>query len=136
MRGANMKNYIALFEENGKDGYGVVFPDFPGCISAGRTYEEAIRMAHEALSLHAEGEKKLPKPRTLGQIKKTWADWEEWEKDGNFVVGYVSLFPFTMKKKRINIVLNEGLLAHIDVVTKNRSEFITKAVEKVLGVGN
>ena len=129
-----MKNYIALFEENGKGGYGVVFPDFPGCISAGSTYQEAVRMAHEALSLHTEEEKRLPKPRTLEQIKKTWKDWQEWEKDGNFVVGYVSLLPFTMKNKRVNIVLNERLLAHIDAVAKNRSEFITKAVEKVLGL--
>ena len=129
-----MKNYIALFEENKKGGYGVVFPDFPGCISAGNTYEEALRMAHEALSSHTEGEKKIPKPRTLEQIKKTWEDWKEWEKDGNFVVGYVTLLPFTMKNKRVNIVLNEGLLTRIDTIAKNRSEFITKAVEKVLGV--
>ena len=129
-----MKNYIALFEENGKGGYGVVFPDFPGCISAGSTFDEAVRMAHEALSLHTEGEKKLPKPRTLEQIKRTWEDWKEWEKDGNFVVVNIGLLPFTMKNKRVNIVLNEGLLARIDAVAKNRSEFITKAVEKVLGL--
>jgi len=129
-----MKNYIALFEENGKGGYGVVFPDFPGCISAGNTFEEAVRMAHEALSLHTEEEKKLPKPRTLEQIKKTWEDWKEWEKDGNFIVVNISLLPFTMKNKRVNIVLNEGLLTRIDSVAKNRSEFITKAVEKALGL--
>ena len=128
-----MKNYIALFEENGKGGYGVVFPDFPGCISAGKTFEEAVCMApHEALSLHTEIEKKIPKPHTLEQIKETWEDWKEWEKDGNFVVVNISLLPFTMKNKRVNIVLNEGLLARIDAVAKNRSEFITKAVEKAL----
>ena len=127
-----MKNYIALFEENGKGGYGVVFPDFPGCISAGNTFEEAVRMAHEALSLHTETEERLPKPRTLEQIKKTWDDWQEWERDGNFVVVNISLLPFTMKNKRVNIVLNEGLLARIDAVAKNRSEFIKKAVEKAL----
>ena len=43
-------------------------------------------MAHEALSSHTEGEKKIPKPRTLEQIRKTWEDWKEWEKYGNFKV--------------------------------------------------
>jgi predicted RNase H-like HicB family nuclease len=48
-------SYIALLrKENGSD-YGVEFPDFPGCVSAGRTLEEARRAAHEALELHLEG---------------------------------------------------------------------------------
>jgi metal-responsive CopG/Arc/MetJ family transcriptional regulator len=41
-----------------------------------------------------------------------------------------------MRNKRVNIVLNERLLARIDAVAKNRSEFITKAIEKVLGANN
>ena len=35
--------------------YGVVFPDFMGCVSAGETLDEASAMAHEALQLHVEG---------------------------------------------------------------------------------
>jgi predicted RNase H-like HicB family nuclease len=33
---------------------GVSFPDFPGCITAGRTLDEAKDMALEALSGHIE----------------------------------------------------------------------------------
>ena len=121
-----MRRYIALFEyEEGKSGYSIVFPDVPGCYSAGDTYEEAFEMAHEALAFHLEDEEEIPTPRTLEQIKKEWEDWNEWEKDGNFVIGFVSLHPE-------NIVFDERLLDRIDAITKNRSEFITQAVEKVL----
>lgn len=36
-------------------GYGVVFPDLPGCVSFGSDYDTAISGAEEALSLHLEG---------------------------------------------------------------------------------
>ncbi len=32
--------------------WGVIFPDFPGCVSAGDTIDEALTMAMEALALH------------------------------------------------------------------------------------
>ena len=40
----------------GRDGnFGVVFPDFIGCVSAGDTLVEVTAMAHEALQLHVDG---------------------------------------------------------------------------------
>ena len=48
-------DYIAyLYKERDSD-FGVSFPDFPGCVTAGRTLEEGRRMAAEALALHIEG---------------------------------------------------------------------------------
>jgi predicted RNase H-like HicB family nuclease len=35
--------------------FGVSFPDFPGCITAGATLDEAVALAHEALALHLDG---------------------------------------------------------------------------------
>jgi len=134
-----MQKYIALFEEvKGKESYGVVFPDFPGCISAGDTFEEAMQMAHEALAGHvnllkAEGGK-IPAPRTLDQIKNTWEDWKEWEDNYDFVVGYVTLLPLKTSAKRVNIMLDETLLAQIDRVTKNRSSFLAEAARRMLGI--
>jgi predicted RNase H-like HicB family nuclease len=43
--------YIAVFEPS-ETGYGVYFPDLPGCVSVGGTFEEAHAMATEALELH------------------------------------------------------------------------------------
>jgi len=130
-----MKNYIALFEENGKGGYGVVFPDLPGCISAGNTYEEAVRMAHEALALYCDGEYNIPEPRTLAKIKKEWASWKEWEGNYNFLIEYIALYPLKAKVKKFNIAIDERLVNRIDRITKNRSAFIVEAIESFLNTG-
>ena len=47
--------YIAYLHKDRDSDYGVSFPDFPGCITAGRTLDEASRMAAEALALHIQG---------------------------------------------------------------------------------
>jgi predicted RNase H-like HicB family nuclease len=130
-----MKNYIALFEENGKGGYGVVFPDLPGCISAGNTYEEAYRMAHEALALYCDGEDNIPAPRSLEKIKKEWAYWKEWIDNYNFLIGYITLYPLKTKVKKFNIAIDERLVNRIDRITKNRSAFIVEAIESFLKTG-
>jgi predicted RNase H-like HicB family nuclease len=128
-----MKSYIALFEyEEGKKGFGVVFPDLPGCISAGDSFEDAFRMAHEALSLYADGEDDLPEPRTLEEIKARWEDWAEWEKNYQFFVGEVALYPLKPQVKKFNISMDERLVNRIDRISKNRSAFIAQAVEKML----
>jgi predicted RNase H-like HicB family nuclease len=47
--------YIAYLHKDRTSDFGVSFPDFPGCVTAGKTLEEARKMAVEALSLHIEG---------------------------------------------------------------------------------
>ncbi len=46
--------YIATVHKDKDSDYGVQFYDFPGCISAGETIEEAQIMATEALNGHIE----------------------------------------------------------------------------------
>jgi predicted RNase H-like HicB family nuclease len=131
-----MEKYIALVEED--DGnYGVVFPDLPGIVSAGTSFDDAVKNAHEIVAYYAQTVRSLPgaglpRPRTLEEIEKTWEDWQEWKDTYHFVVTYISVIPVTTKSRRINIVMNEGLLARLDGVTKNRSEFINKVVEHAL----
>ena len=48
------KKYIATVHKEKDSDYGVQFYDFPGCISAGETIEEAQEMATEALNGHIE----------------------------------------------------------------------------------
>lgn len=128
-----MKSYVALFEmDNGC--VGVIFPDLPGLISTGENFQEAQRNAYEALALYADGEKNLPEPRTLEQIKQEWPDWENLEKNYNFIVGIVDLLPIKQKSKRINITLSTDLLAKIDCVTDNRSGFIDSALRTFLKI--
>jgi predicted RNase H-like HicB family nuclease len=65
-------NYVAILHKDTDSDYGVSFPDFPGCITAGRTLDEARDMAEEALALHiecmiADGES-LPEPSSLEAV--------------------------------------------------------------------
>ena len=68
-----MTEYIALIHKDATSDYGVSFPDFPGCISAGATLAEARAMAAEALGLHIEGmlaeAAAIPEPSTLHVIR-------------------------------------------------------------------
>jgi predicted RNase H-like HicB family nuclease len=72
--------YLALIiQDEGdepQDGYGIVFPDLPGCTSAGDTVEEARRRAAEALALHLEGMLEdgieLPVPSALDAALPEW----------------------------------------------------------------
>lgn len=50
-----MQAYIALIHKDAGSDYGVSFPDFPGCISAGSSLDEARQFAVEALALHIDG---------------------------------------------------------------------------------
>ena len=46
--------YPALFHR-AADGISVEFPDLPGALTCGDTYEEAFRMAQDCLALHLAG---------------------------------------------------------------------------------
>ncbi len=70
-----LKTYFALVHRSDKRHYyGVFFPDFPGCVSAGPTKKQALEGAYEALKFHIEGMKaiheRIPLPSTLDQIMK------------------------------------------------------------------
>lgn len=47
--------YLAVLEPEENGGYGISFPDLPGCFSFGENLAEAQQMAAEAASLHVYG---------------------------------------------------------------------------------
>jgi predicted RNase H-like HicB family nuclease len=47
--------YIDCLHKDRDSDHAVSFPDFPGCITAVRTLDEASRMAGETLALHIQG---------------------------------------------------------------------------------
>jgi len=68
-----MAGYIALVHKDASTSYGVSFPDVPGCIAAGDTFEEAVASAAEALAAHfalmkADGDT-IPAPRSYEQLR-------------------------------------------------------------------
>ena len=73
--------YIALMHGDNTPGFGVSFPDFPGCVSDGDTEDEAIRRGQEALTFHienmAEDGERIPVPSTCAEIEAE-PDMAEW----------------------------------------------------------
>jgi predicted RNase H-like HicB family nuclease len=121
-------NYIAYLHKIRKSDYGLSFPDFPGCLTAGRTLEEARRMAAEALALHVEGlledGETLPEPSTLDGLVRDPA-----LKDA--VAFLVPLDDNAGKAMRINITARQKQIEEIDrraqAAGLSRSAYIVQA---------
>lgn len=122
-----MVAYIGVIHKDRHSDYGVSFPDFPGCITAGSTLEEAMDMAREALALHIEGMQEdgdsIPEPSALEHIKKFLT------KNG---VAVVVDAPIKSKMMRINVMMDENLVHRIDARTDNRSAFLSQAARELL----
>ncbi|ARR55311.1 HicB family protein [Rhizorhabdus wittichii DC-6] len=119
--------YPAIVERAGK-GYSVFFPDLPGCTSAGATLQEAARAAEAALEGHlivtAEAGEALPDPSDLDELER---DPEVDEAARILVRGEKP-----GRSVRINITMDERLVAAIDRVSRNRSGFIAEAARAAL----
>ncbi|HZF42893.1 MAG TPA: type II toxin-antitoxin system HicB family antitoxin [Sphingomonadaceae bacterium] len=119
--------YPAVIERS-DGGYSVFFPDLPGCTSAGRTLQEAAMNAEEALGGHlivsAQHGETLPDPSDLGAIHA----------DPDVVEAARVLVRAERPGRavRLNITLDEGLVAAIDRVAKNRSGFLADAARAAL----
>jgi len=102
--------YIAYLHKDKNSDYGVSFPDFPGCITAGSTLEEARRMAAEALTFHVAGMledgEAIPKPSSLDDLRSDPA-----------MKGAVAFLTEIRKQERtvrINITARESQIEEID----------------------
>jgi predicted RNase H-like HicB family nuclease len=129
-----MRYYIALLHKEPKSDYGVSFPDLPGCITAGRTLDEARAMAVDALALHLQGMiedgSAIPEPSSLEAIM---ADPDNRD-------GVVTLIPAPSMDGpgvRVNVILPENLLTEIDRHVENhgltRSGFLAEAAKRAIG---
>lgn len=109
--------------ERAAEGFSVYFPDLPGCTSAGRTEQEAFTNAEEALSGHllvsAQNNEDVPAPSSLDDIPHD----PEVDEVGRILVRAEK----PGKSVRLNITLDECLVAAIDRVARNRSGFLAEA---------
>ncbi len=124
-----MTTYVALLRKDPTSHYGVDFPDFPGCVTAGRTLDEARHLAKEALDLHLAGmmedKKTLPVPTSLDAIMDDPANRQ--------AVAFLVDIPATPGRSvRVNVMLPEDLVGAIDRVTRNRSRFLADAAKAKL----
>lgn len=131
-----MINYIALLRKEQTSDYGVEFPDFPGCITAGITIDEAREMASEALGAHVqlllEENETLPEPSSLEKIMLS-------KKNKDAVAFMVSL-AHKSRVVRFNATIDQDLLVAIDskarLLGKSRSAFLADAARSLLNKNN
>ena len=127
--------YIAFIHGDEESGFGISFPDFPGCVSDGDTVENAIRRGSEALSFHVEGMledgETVPPPRSVQSVKLD-LELTEWREGANFA--FVPLILDKGSPRRVNISLDYGLLQAIDDEARlrgmTRSAFLSSAARK------
>ena len=75
--------YVAFIHGDGGPGFGISFPDFPGCVSDGDTIDETVQRGASALAFHIEGMiedgEAIPAPRSLQDIESNpgIVEWQE-----------------------------------------------------------
>ena len=124
-----MTAYIALIRKDPSSDYGVDFPDFAGCVTAGRSLDEARNMAAEALALHVEGSvedrQPIPEPSGLDSVMSDPANRDA-------VAFLVEVAAHPARVMRINVMLPEDVVEAIDRTTRNRSQFLAEAARAKL----
>lgn len=128
-----MRAYVALISKEPNTEYWVDFPDFPGCVSAGKSMKAAVENAHEALAMHAalmakDGDR-LPDPTPMEKIMV--------DPDNKGAIPFlVALSSPKPKALKINITIPENVMDEIDSITwktgESRSGFLTQAAREYL----
>lgn len=129
-----MRHYIALIHKDPASDYGVSFPDFPGCISAGADLDEARAMGAEALALHVqsmvEDGEAVPEPSSLEDVMR-----DPENRDGVAIL--IPLADEAPKTVRVNITLPADTLSAIDKHAEaqgfTRSGFLAVAARRAIG---
>lgn len=122
-----MTDYIAIIHKDPDSDFGVSFPDFPGCFSAGATVDEARDMAAEALALYVEdmeedGEE-MPEPSSLETVVA--------DPDNAGALAFIVVPAPKTETVRVNVSFRASALSRIDAAAKrrklSRSAFLAEA---------
>jgi predicted RNase H-like HicB family nuclease len=128
-----MREYIGLIHKDRASDYGVSFPDFPGCVTAGSSLEEARVLAQEALTLHVQGMlddgEEIPGPSSLDSILS--------DPENRDSIAVLTVAPTQAPKSvRVNVTFPEDILGEIDRYAAghgmSRSAFLAKAARRAI----
>jgi predicted RNase H-like HicB family nuclease len=119
--------YIAYLHKERDSDYRVSFPDFPGCITAGKTLDEASRMAAEALALHIRGMiedgEPVPEPSKVDDIAQ--------DAVRRRAIAFLMRVEAPDATVRVNITARESQMEKIDALAEaaglTRSGYIVRA---------
>jgi predicted RNase H-like HicB family nuclease len=119
--------YIAYLHKDRSSDYGVSFPDVPGCITAGKTLDEASRLAPQALALHIQGMiedgETVPEPSKVDDIAADAAR--------HGAIAFMVSVDAPDATVRVNITARESQIERIDRLAEaagmTRSAFMVQA---------
>jgi|GEM_PF-308888 len=127
--------YLAVFEP-APEGYGVYFPDLPGCVTVGSDFEQALQNAAEALGLHIYGMEKdgdaVPAPSRSPQIDVDTAE--------GCIVVPITVFPELVRNEldnravKTNLTIPAWLKELAEAQGVNFSKVLQAALMDYLGV--
>ncbi len=123
-------NYpVAIEAGTDSAAFGVVFPDLPGCFSAGDSLDEAMVAAREAAAAWIDSAldagEPIPPPSSLETLRQA-DDYKGW------IFGVVTVDPAVLDDttERVNITLPRRILERLDAQAKangdTRSGYIAK----------
>jgi predicted RNase H-like HicB family nuclease len=126
--------YPAVIEKGAKATFGAWFPDFPDCVAAGRTQEDAIEKAEIELARAVyqlfEQEKPMPEPTAVDAIVLP--------KGCRFLAYFIVGVEPPNPSERVNIYLPKALLARADKAAgemgMSRSSFFGLAISSMIGL--
>ncbi|MDR2738580.1 MAG: type II toxin-antitoxin system HicB family antitoxin [Treponema sp.] len=127
--------YLAVFETGENPGTSVYFPDVPGCVSCGDSFDNALQMAKEALSLHIYGMEKDGEalPERTDNIPETGA--------GDMVVP-VTVYPDMVKddmnnrREKTTVTIPRWLKEAAEAEGLNYSRLLETAIKETLGIAS
>lgn len=126
-------DYIAYLHKDRKSDFGVSFPDFPGCVTAGKSLEEARRKAPEALAFHIAGMledgEKIPRPSKIDDLAA--------DPGRRNAVAFLVTTDFGKSKTvRVNVTARENQIALIDRLARQagmtRSAYMVRSATSEL----
>jgi predicted RNase H-like HicB family nuclease len=125
--------YPAVLERGPKATFGAWFPDFPGCVAGGKSQEDTVEKAENALAQAvdtlAEHGKPLPEPTPIEGIALP----KGCHPVAYFMVGVTPPDP----SERVNVYLPKSLISRADKraaeLGMSRSSFFGLAVTNALG---
>jgi predicted RNase H-like HicB family nuclease len=127
-----LTTYIALLRKDPDSDFGVDFPDFPGCITAGSTLGETRTMAQEALEAHIgcmlELGQTIPEPSPLDQVMA--------DPDNAEAIPFLVAVSNREEGIRVDLAIPEVDLKKIDALAKkrgkSRSAILIEAAQRMI----
>ena len=125
--------YLAIFETDNNPGFSVYFPDVPGCVSCGDSFDRALQAAQEALGLHLYGIEKDGEslPQRTDKIPPVG--------NGEMVVP-VSVYPDMVKdelnnrREKTTVTIPHWLKSAAEAEGLNYSRLLENAIKENLGI--